>query len=308
MFLQDQSGIARAAGRVGRHARWVRDQGLRRVVEEDQANPLERIRLGLARARWRQRHGVEPGEAVAVFLVGVQRSGTNMVCRGLERSPSFEVHNENSRRAFDRYRLRDGAVASIVGASRQQFVLFKPLCDSHRIGDVVDGLARRELRPARILWAYRGVDGRVRSAVAKFGDVNLRVVRSLAVGLGDDWWQRGGLPDERIEEIARLDLDALSPEDGAALFWYLRNSVLFDTGLSERPDLLPVSYDALVDAPEEQMRAMCTFIGLPYSPVLVEHIDGRGGRPGPVELHRDVRALCEDLQDRLEAFRLAAAG
>ena len=37
------------------------------------------------------------GLATPVYLVGLQRSGTNMLARGLDIAPEFEVHNENDR-------------------------------------------------------------------------------------------------------------------------------------------------------------------------------------------------------------------
>ena len=56
-----------------------------------------------------------------------------MLTRGLERAPEFEVHNENDGAAFDRFMLRgDAVVETIVRRSGHRFVLFKPLCDSHR--------------------------------------------------------------------------------------------------------------------------------------------------------------------------------
>ena len=45
-----------------------------------------------------------------VYLVGLQRSGTNMLARGLDIAPEFEVHNENDRAVFDHYLLRDDDV------------------------------------------------------------------------------------------------------------------------------------------------------------------------------------------------------
>jgi hypothetical protein len=36
----------------------------------------------------------------ALFLVGVQRSGTNMMAHGLDEAPEFEVYNEGNVKAF----------------------------------------------------------------------------------------------------------------------------------------------------------------------------------------------------------------
>jgi hypothetical protein len=239
-----------------------------------------------------------------VFLVGLQRSGTNMVVRGLERTPEFEVHNENDGRAFERYRLRPlPRIRAIVDSSRQRYVLFKPLCDSHRVDELLDSLGTQT--PGRAVWAYRSVDGRVRSALAKFSDHNLQVLREIAAGRGSDRWQAQRLSHESLELIRSFDYEAMSPESAAALFWYVRNSLFFELGLDRRPDVALVSYDALVADPEGAVQPLCRFLGFPWSPRLVAHIDARSSsaRP-PLALDRRIRECCTELQERLDRVRL----
>ena len=52
---------------------------------------IDRAPVAARKLWWRSTHGVEAGLSTPVFLVGVQRSGTNMVVRGLERSPEVAV-------------------------------------------------------------------------------------------------------------------------------------------------------------------------------------------------------------------------
>src|SRR5207248_1518559 len=157
---------------------------------------------------------VDAGTAAPVWLVGVQRSGTNMVVRGLEASPEVEVRNENDSKAFERFRLRpDTVLRQIVLASRHRYVLFKPLCDSHRVDEL---LALHTPTSGRAIWAYRGVDGRVRSALAKFGDANLRVLTEIAAGRGGDRWQAQRLSRESLDLIRSFDWPAVSPASAAA--------------------------------------------------------------------------------------------
>ena len=190
--------LAWQAERVRRHLRWAREQGIGRLIEEDGLDPRDRVAAALSKARWRRSHGVPVGTSTAVFLVGVQRSGTNMLVRGLERAPEVAVYNENSRGAFDRFRLRDAdVVADLVRRSRHQVVLFKPLCDSHRVPELLD----LDVQAAVALWAYRAVDGRVRSALAKFGDANLQALRTIATTGGAGMWQAGGLGEGDLEEL-----------------------------------------------------------------------------------------------------------
>lgn len=291
--------------RLGRHVSWARSQGLDRLIEEDDLDPAQRIARAYGKWRWRREHATAPGRAVPVFLVGVQRSGTNMVVRGFETSPEFEVHNENDRRAFDRFRLRPlPEVRAIVERSHHRFVLFKPLCDSHRTDELLDELGTAS--PGRAIWAYRSVDGRVASALAKFGDTNLRVLRELASGRGGQRWQAQRLSPASLELIGSFDYDTTSPATAAALFWYLRNVIVFERGFDRRPDVTVVSYDALVAAPEARMRELCAFLGTDYEHRLVAHIDPGRAPAGPtLDIDPLVRQRCRELQSRLDALSRA---
>jgi len=245
--LEEQSSARRLVAKVGRHVRWAREQGIARLVEEDDLDPFRRTANALRKWRWRQAHGVARATARPVFLVGVQRSGTNMVVRGIETSPEVEVHNENDRRAFYAFRLRDDAVVrDLVRKSRHALVLFKPLCDSHRVDELLDGIGPPG--GARAIWVYRSVDGRVRSALNKFGDVNLQVLREIAAGRGLDRWQAQRISPENLDLVASFDYDRLDAASAAALFWYVRNALFFQLGLERRADVALVSYDALVAA------------------------------------------------------------
>ncbi|MGI8698517.1 MAG: hypothetical protein ACR2J0_05145 [Mycobacteriales bacterium] len=287
--------------RLMRHWHWGRTQGFSRLIEEDELNPFTRIPTAVSKWRWRRSNGVAQGSAVPVFLVGLQRSGTNMLVRGLEASPEFEVHNENDPHAFHRFRLRsDHEVAAIVSASQHRYVLFKPLCDSHQIDRLLDELP--VAAPGRAVWAFRDVDGRARSALAKFGDSNLQVLRQVAAGEAGDRWQAQRLSEPHLALIREFDYDTMSPASAAALFWYVRNSLFFEMRLDERDDVILSSYDAMVTDPEGNMRALCRFLGFPWRPQLTAHMAPRGGASrSALDVDVAIRERCEDLRGRLEA-------
>lgn len=300
-MLDDERGLRRWRTRVGRHLRWVRTEGLARLADEDDLNPVTRMTDAARRWRWRREYGVEPGQATPVWLAGVQRSGTNMVVQGLTASPEFEIHNENDRRAFEHFRLRrDAVLREIVLASRHRYVLFKPLCDSHRVDEL---LALDTPMPGRAVWAYRSVDDRVRSALAKFGDNNLQVLRQIAEGAGSGRWQAQRLSGANLELIGSFDYDRMSAASAAALFWLVRNSLYFDLGLDHRSDVLLSSYDALVADPAASMRQLCRFLGMEWSPRLVAHVEPRS-KLAELDLDPRIRAACDDLSEKLEVARL----
>ncbi len=224
-----------------------------------------------------------------------------MLVRGLEAAPEFEVHNENDRTAFKRYRLRSEAtVADIIMRSRQRYVLFKPLCDSHRVGELLDTMPVAQA--GRAIWAYRDVDGRVRSAISKFGDVNLRVLSQIARGEGLARWQAQRISRENLALMREFDYATMSPETAAALFWYIRNCLYFEMELDKRPDTFLSSYDLLIAQPEQMMKGLCAFLGFPYYSGLTRHIEQRSNSRKPLlDIDPVVRSLCDLLTERLDA-------
>jgi hypothetical protein len=288
------------AMRLQRHWRWGRRQGFRRLIEEDQLNPLERVPLAIRKRRWRTRHSIAPN-AVPVYLVGVQRSGTNMLVRGLERSPEFELRNENDSAAFQRFQLRpDPVIRELVMRSGHRYVLFKPLCDSQRVGEILDTLGTPS--PGRAIWAYRSVDGRVRSALAKFGTNNLDVLSEIAAGRGRDRWQARGLSPENLALIESFDYATMTPESAAALFWYVRNALFFEQGLDRRADVALASYDRFLAQPDASMRALCGFLDFPFHPALAAHIERRDApQRRPLAIDPEIRRHCDLLTQRLDA-------
>jgi hypothetical protein len=227
-----------------------------------------------------------------------------MLVRGLEHALEFEVRNENDNDAFDRFLLRpDPVIERLVEESGHRYVLFKPLCDSHRIAQILDELGTPS--DGRAIWAYRDVTGRVRSAVQKFGAANLEALRRIAAGEGETMWQAGGLEPERLALIRGFDLEEMSPESAAALFWFLRNSLFFDLGLDRRPDIILASYGGMVGEPERAMRALCSALAFPYRAELIAHVDSRSRRAAPpLDLDPRIAALCDELETRLDqAYR-----
>ena len=291
-----------------RNAQWVRREGVGRLVEEHDLRPIHHSVAAVRRAQWRRANPVEPGGAVPVFVAGVPRSGTNMIVRGLSTLPEFETYNEGNRVAFDRYRLRpQPVIRDLVMCSRQRFVLFKPLLDSHALPDLLEHLDT-PMSP-RAIWAYRDVDGRVRSALSKFGANAREAMRATAERRADGSWQAQGLSAQSLELIRSIDWDDASAADGAALLWLVKNRMFFEAGLDRRDDVLPVSYGALVHDPGRAMRAVCGFLDVPWRPSTSAHIDRRSAVRWPaVTLDPRIRSLCDGMMEQLDAAATERVG
>ena len=298
LYAGDLPFHRRVVVRVRRNIRLIRTWGLRNVIDEKDADPIDRVRRAVRKWRWRRRHPVEPGSATPIYLVGVQRSGTNMMTKGLAGTPEVEVHNENDRQAFQFFQLRaDEVVAEIIEQSSHQFVLLKPLCDSHRVDALLDDLPTAQ--PGRAIWAFRGVDGRVRSALLHSGTADLDLIRDFVAGRADHRWGVQRLSDDTVTFLRSLDADHLTPACGAALFWYIRNRLYFDLGLHDRPDVFLASYDGFVADPQRSMRVLCAFLDLDYRPSLVKHVAARKAAwTEPIDIDARVRERCDELERR----------
>jgi hypothetical protein len=293
------SRLAYSTARVRRHAGWIRADGVRRIIEEDELDLVARLRVRGQRWSWRRQEAAPRGSAAPVLVVGVQRSGTNMVMRSLQAAPEVETRNENDRRAFRRFELRpDDEVLALVARSRHRFVALKPLCDAHRTAHLLEHLRVRE--PGRAIWVYRDVDGRARSAVRKFCDANLLALRRVAEG-ATGIWQAGGLGPAERDLLRSFDYATMSATSAAALFWYVRNSLFFRQRLEIRDDVLLLRYEDIVRAPAETLRTMSDFLGLSWRPAIAGHVDARNtGREAALEIDPQVRRLCDDLTVRLD--------
>jgi hypothetical protein len=296
-------------GQVRRQVEWARREGVRRVLRETDVSPVRRSRRAIEKWRYRRTARTAPF-AMPAYIIGLQRSGTTVLTRCLGDSPRVELHNEADSRAFDHFRLRgDDVIRGIVTSSDHAVVLFKPLCDSHMALHLLDGIGTPT--PARAVWAFRSPAGRVRSSLGKFGAHNLTVLSEIARGTGLDRWQAGGLSAESLDLIRSFDYERLSPASAAALFWYVRNQLVFDLGLDRRDDVLMVHYDEMIARPEGVFSALCEFLGIPLPPMRTRIERHRHTLEMPGDVHPDIARRCAELDARLVDLsidKLAAVG
>lgn len=270
-----------------------------------------RIARGLRRRIWRLRKylaqvadgwtGYSADETRPVFVFGSQRSGTKMLLRTFDRSMDTWVYPEYNRRAFDSdYRVRSfDRLEELVERCRAPTVVFKPICDSH-LGDRF--LDRFDGSGARALWIYRDYRDVVNSSVRKWGDHFAEVMRLIAEGRGEEvGWRAERLSEERISEIRRWSREGLSAEDGAAVFWYVRNRFFFDLDLEGDARVSLVRYEDLVRDPESYLPGVFGFVGIRFELEFSDRIHaGSVGRNEEPALAPPVRSACEALRSKLD--------
>lgn len=243
--------------------------------------------------------------SLPVYIVGAQRSGTNMFGECLNRSLDVDYYPENSPVAFDDYHLRDNRlIQQLIQRSRHRYVVFKPLKDSHRVAELLR-LAGR----GRAIWMYRRYEDRANSAVHRFGSHNLEVLSDIAQGRRMDVWQAQGLVADDLRLIREFDYGSISPEAAASLFWYLRNKLFFNQGLEQSPDVFLVCYEELVSNPERVMRIVCQFLGCEYRSTMTRHIFATSiGKHEAPDIPQDIKNLCSGMYENLSAVRVSKEG
>jgi hypothetical protein len=264
---------------------------IRRKISRLSADLLDNWR----KVAWRIKHGTAPA-TVPIFIIGSQRSGTGMLGQVLGKSPEIENLGESDPRAFEQYFIRpDDIVDRVIRECKCPYIVFKPLKDSDRIHHF---LARYPA--SRALWAYRFYEDRINSAVKEFGRHPLDVFEALASGHRDAWQLRRIAPD--VERVIRsFNVRDLTPHEGAALMWWVRNSLYFTLGLQREPRVRLWSYDQFVRRPEPELVSLLAFLGPRQFPFMLTEVHAESYRKdAPPELREEIRQLCQSLYDRLE--------
>ena len=238
-------------------------------------------------------------DTVPVFIVGSQRSGTTMLGECLGKSPEIENLGESDPRAFAEYFLRDDErIRGLIKRTPYPFMIFKPLKDSQSAGRLLALNVK-----SKLVWAYRNFADRINSAVKKFGRHPLDVFARFKRG-DKSVWQLKGVSKRNAALIRGLDIDALSEADGAALMWYVRNSLFFDQALDRNRNVFLWSYDEFVVDPANDLRQLTDFLGASYYPFMVNAVHARSLHKAPrPRIDARIDDLCVSLYERLEAVR-----
>jgi hypothetical protein len=272
-----------------------------------------RVRRGLARRVRRlrkfltQRLRAAPADPRTVFVLGCQRSGTDMLMRVLDATPESWSYDEDSPAAFDHFQLRPFEVIDrLVARGRAQIVAFKSICDAHRADELLARYPR-----SRVVWIYRRYQDVANSAVVKWQghqrDVMHWIHQRDFERLG---WRGERLPEDFVALVDSLEPDALTAHEGAALFWLLRNRFYFELGLDRRPDVLLVRYEDLVQDPRPHAERVFRFLDLEFDPTYVAGLRSSsvGRRPFP-EIREPIARRCEEMTERLDAcYRAVGSG
>lgn len=262
-----------------------------------------RLATALARRRdwfirWRIPHPTV--QRFAVFVVGSNRSGTQMVCEAIGRSPhGWDYQESESNLVFKDYQLRsDWLIRALIRMSPAPMVSFGNILDSQ----FTDRLLER-FDESRAIWVYRRYQDAANSSVRKWGN-HFRddVVRWVARGEPERVGARGKrIGAETIRVLEETYHEELSAEDGACLYWYMRNRLYFDLRLHLDPRVLLIQYEDAVRNPDEVFGRVFRFLEFPYHPRIITNVHANSvGKHDWAGIDPQVQAACDSLKAQLD--------
>jgi hypothetical protein len=238
-------------------------------------------------------------EKLPVFIVGCNRSGTNMVCGAIGNSPhGWDYLESEVNIAFNGYYLRaDSIIEQLIRRTPAPIVSFGGILDSQFTNEL---LSRFE--GARALWVYRRYEDVANSAVRSWGDHPKDLASRVARGDLDSLGARGAkISADTVRLFNELYRDDISNEAGACLYWYLRNHLYFELNLHQDARVLLVQYEDAVLNKERAFRRVFDFLGFPYHPEIIGDVfaSSVGKHPWP-GVDPAVEEVCRSLQARLD--------
>lgn len=264
---------------------------------------FEKVRLLFKRIhgwflRWRTPHPIS--EKFPVFIVGSNRSGTQMVCEAIGKSLHGWDYPENEANiAFKDFQLRaDWIIKSLIRLSPAPVISFGNILDSQFTDDL---LSRFE--GSKAIWVYRRYEDAANSSVNKWSNhFKDDIIRWVAHGELGKLGARGNRISNTTENLIRkLYRENISNEDGACLYWYMRNHLYFDLKLHADPRVLIVQYEHTVLNKEEAFQRIFDFLGCPYESAVIDDIFassvGKHKWPG---IDPRIQEVCDNLKAQLD--------
>lgn len=233
-----------------------------------------------------------------VFVAGVHRSGTNMLMRILARSYRTEVFDETDPRAFQTFMMRERAVIhGLVDQARAPIVVVKALHEGHQLVSLLE-----EFAPAKAVWMFRHYDDMVNSHMVRWPGFKNEIDR-IVEDPDSAAWRGRGMSAETLALVRRHHSPDMNVASAIALFWLYRNRLFFDQGFDRDARVLLLRYESLATDPGRHLPVLTDFLGIPATRLMrrVIRADSVRKQTAP-EIAPDIRALCEDMRQRLEGL------
>jgi hypothetical protein len=219
-----------------------------------------------------------------------------MLMNVLDRSFETTVYHEVDTRAFDNYLMREPEVIDrLVEGARGRVFVIKALCEADRLPWLMQRFA-----PATVLWVFRRHEDAVRSSLRSFRTVADNVTDLVEDPSAHRWMGRG-MSTETHARLRALYHPGMNDASLVALFWYIRNRLLYDTGLADDPRVHLVHYECLLAAPDAELARLFDSLGLRYRPPIGSDVRSQGRHDSEsLQIEPGVRDACDELHTALE--------
>jgi hypothetical protein len=109
------------------------------------------------------------------------------------------------------------------------------------------------------------------------------------------------ISSDTVQLFGELFHEDITDEEGACLYWYMRNQLYFDLSLYADPRVLIVQYEDAVLNKERAFQRVFDFLSFPYDPAIVGGIVtsavGKNSWPG---IDPRIQEVCDGLKTRLD--------
>lgn len=241
-----------------------------------------------------------------VFIVGCQRSGTTLMVNVFEKDINTKIYREfsilSSQDKDKNLRLNPlPSVMGVIEKDRAPIVIMKPLVETQNIKSIMSFFG-----DSKAIFVYRSYKDVAFSDMNHFGEQNgISNLRPIVEKDPGNW--RSEKVSENVAGVVRESFsETMPPEDAAALFWYVRNSLYFDLGLDENEDVYLCKYEDLVTKPERVFKRIYESIGarFPGNGLLKDVHSISIGKGDDIKISDGIKNLCEDLSVRLDSVYL----
>jgi sulfotransferase family protein len=235
-----------------------------------------------------------------LFIVGCQRSGTGLMLQIFDNDLNTKTFGEFSKLSNideDKIRLNPlPLVEKDLQKVRVPLIILKPLVETQNILKLLE-----YFDDCKALWMYRDYKDVVSSNLHVFG-INRGSNDLLPIVENDSKnWRSEKVSTDVREVILTHFSEDMNPHDAAVLFWYARNSIYFELGLDQNPDVLLCKYEDLVRYPEKVVKSIYGTLNQNYpGPDILKKISSKSLKKGQdVKLSPEIDLLAKELLDKL---------
>lgn len=246
-----------------------------------------------------------PNTMLPAFLVGFQRSGTNMTVGSLARSPHIKLFNENHEEAFIHFKLKAWEKIEYLLEKKEgeyaKIALFKPISDTPKTLFYLN-----QIPGLKVLFCFRHYRDVINSHMIKFGDDGAELLKRYLKNMQDPKCSLlistyGNKRNFRALEL--LDTfygNTLDSNSTFALSWLFMNTLYYDFNLEEHGGVLPICYEMAVSEPKPVFSTICSFLEIRYHNDMVNRIHGKSVKKDKnPAIHEGIEAECRLLYEKL---------